>query len=157
MSSMRLFSIARVAAALACAVFALAASASAQTKAPREHRLIIQVNDNDAARMNLALNNAVNVSQHYAGKGEEVQIEFVAYGPGLHMLREDTSPVKQRIVSFMQSMPNVSFSVCGNTLDNMKKAEGKDIPLISDKFRMAPAGVTRIMELQEEGWSYIRP
>jgi intracellular sulfur oxidation DsrE/DsrF family protein len=131
--------------------------APAQQKAPREHRLIIQVNDNEAARMNLALNNAVNVSQFYAAKGEEVQIEFVAYGPGLHMLRNDTSPVKQRIVSFQESMPNVSFSVCGNTLDNMKKAEGKDIPLISSKFRTVPAGVTRIMELQEEGWSYIRP
>ena len=130
---------------------------SAQQKAPREHRLIIQVSENDAASMNLALNNAANVSQSYAAKGEEVQIEFVAYGPGLHMLREDTSPVKQRIVSFQQSMPNVSFSVCGNTMDNMKKAEGKDIPLISSKFRNVPAGVTRIMELQEEGWSYIRP
>lgn len=132
------------------------AASHAQQKAPREHRLIIQVNDNDAARMNLALNNAANVSQHFAGKGEEVQIEFVAYGPGLHMLRDDTSPVKQRIISFQKSMPNVSFSVCGNTMDNMKKAEGKDIPLISE-FRIVPAGVTRIMELQEEGWSYIRP
>jgi intracellular sulfur oxidation DsrE/DsrF family protein len=141
---------------LAAALILAVAPAAAQQKTPREHRLIIQVNDNDAARMNLALNNAANVSQHYASKGEEVQIEIVAYGPGLHMLRDDTSPVKQRINSFEKSMPNVSFSVCGNTMDNMKKAEGKDIPLIS-KFRIVPAGVTRIMELQEEGWSYIRP
>ncbi len=141
--------------AIAALVLA-AVPASAQQKAPREHRLVIQVNDNDAARMNLALNNAANVAQHYASKGEEVQIEFVAYGPGLHMLRDDTSPVKQRILSFQKGMPSVSFSVCGNTMDNMKKAEGKDIPLIS-QFRIVPAGVTRIMELQEEGWSYIRP
>ncbi len=142
--------------ALAFTLLFAALPANAQDKAPREHRLVIHVDDNDAARMNLALNNAANVSQFYAEKGEEVQIEIVAYGPGLHMLREDTSPVKERIVSFSQSMPNVSFAACGNTMDNMKKAEGKDIP-ITPKAKVVTAGVVRIMELQEQGWSYLKP
>jgi intracellular sulfur oxidation DsrE/DsrF family protein len=120
------------------------------------HRLAIHVDQNDPAVMNLALNNAANVIQHYSAAGEEVEIEIVAYGPGLHMLREDTSPVKARVKSIGESMPNVAFSACGNTREAMKKAEGKEIPLLK-QARIVPSGVVRLMELQEEGWSYLRP
>src|SRR5262245_35714779 len=61
----------------------------------KAHRLILQVNTNEPAAMNLALNNATNVEQHYKGLGEPVQIEIVTFGPGLNMLRDDTSPVKE--------------------------------------------------------------
>lgn len=120
------------------------------------HRLAIHVDQNDPAVMNLALNNAVNVVQHYGATGDEVEIEIVAYGPGLHMLREDTSPVKARVKSIGESMPSVAFSACGNTSDAMKKAEGKEIPLVT-QAKIVPAGVVRLMELQEKGWSYVRP
>ena len=66
------------------------------------HHLVIQVTDSDPAVMNLALSNAVNVAQHYSEFGEEVEIEIVAYGPGLHMLRDDTSPVKARLKSMAE-------------------------------------------------------
>jgi len=120
------------------------------------HRLAIHVDQNDPAVMNLALNNAANVVQHYSAAGEGVEIEIVAYGPGLHMLREDASPVKARVKSIGESMPNVAFSACGNTSDAMKKAEGKEIPLVT-QARIVLAGVVRLMELQEKGWSYVRP
>ena len=61
------------------------------------HRLILQVNTNEPAMMNLALNNATNVAQYYKDLGENVKIEVVTFGPGLHMLRDDTSLVKARI------------------------------------------------------------
>lgn len=120
------------------------------------HRLAIQVNGNEPAAMNLALNNASNVVQYYQELGEEVEIEIVAYGPGLHMLREDTSPVKDRIKSMRQSNPNVSFKACGNTRQNMQKAEAREIPLVPEA-QSVKSGVVRLMELQEQGWSYIRP
>ena len=122
----------------------------------KPHRLAVQVSTNDPASMNLALNNVVNVAEEYSKVGEEVEIEVVAYGPGLHMLRDDTSPVKTRIKSISESMPYVKFAACGNTQENMKKAEGKDIPLVS-QAKIVKAGVVRLMELQEQGWSYVRP
>ena len=79
------------------------------------HRLILQVNTNDPAAMNLALNNAMNVVQYYKDLGEKVEIEVITFGPGLHMLREDTSPVKARIETMALSTPEVSFKACGNT------------------------------------------
>lgn len=133
----------------------LAGTARAEEE-KKPHRLAIQVSVNDPPLMTLALNNAVNVAQHYGEIGEEIEIEFVAYGPGLHMLRNDTSPVKDRVKSVSQSMPSVTFTACGNTMDTMKKAEGQEVTLLPG-IKVTPTGVVRLMEMQEAGWSYIRP
>ena len=120
------------------------------------HRLILQVNTNDPAMMNLALNNATNVTQNYKDLGEKVTIEIVTFGPGLHMLRDDTSPVKVRIKAISESTPSISFAACGNTRENMSKVENKEIPLIAEA-KVVKSGVVRVMELQEKGWSYVKP
>lgn len=162
----------RVAAGAAAGVLALllvAAPSLAQDKKPtappsstpstsekKLHRLVLQVNTNEPAMMNLALNNATNVAQYYKELGEKVEIEVVTFGPGLHMLRDDTSPVKARIKSIAQSMPSISFKACGNTRENMQKAEDKEIPLIAEAT-VVKSGVVRLMEAQEQGWSYVRP
>jgi intracellular sulfur oxidation DsrE/DsrF family protein len=106
--------------------------------------------------MNLALNNARNVVEYYQAKGETVAIEIVAYGPGLHMLRDDTSPVKQRIATMALENPSIAFIACANTQANMSKQENKPITLISEAKSM-PSGVVRLMELQKQGYAYIRP
>jgi intracellular sulfur oxidation DsrE/DsrF family protein len=126
------------------------------TNRKQPHRLVIQVNVNDPAVMNLALNNVSNVAQYYKQIGQEVEIEVVAFGPGLHMLRDDTSPVKARISSMSETMPQLTFAACGNTRDNMTKAEAKDVPIIS-QAKVVKSGVVQVMELQERGWSYLRP
>jgi intracellular sulfur oxidation DsrE/DsrF family protein len=128
----------------------------APSVAKKSHRLILQVNTNDPATMNLALNNATNVEQYYKGVGEKVEIEVVTFGPGLHMLRNDTSPVKERIKTIAEKMPSISFKACGNTRENMTKVEEKEIPLIP-QATVVKSGVVRVMELQEQGWSYLRP
>jgi len=120
------------------------------------HRLILQVNTNDPAMMNLALNNATNVAQYYQDLGEKVAIEVVTFGPGLHMLRDDTSPVKARIKAIRESTPAISFKACGNTQQNMSKVENKEIPIIPEAT-VVKSGVVRVMELQEQGWTYVKP
>ena len=132
---------------------ALAAGAPA---AKEEHRLILQVNTNDPAAMNLALNNATNVTQYYKEIGEKVKIEVVTFGPGLHMLRDDTSPVKARIEEMALSTPEVSFKACGNTQQNMQKAENKKVPIVP-QAQVVKSGVVRVMQLQEQGWTYVKP
>jgi intracellular sulfur oxidation DsrE/DsrF family protein len=120
------------------------------------HHLILQVNSNDPAAMNLALNNATNVTQYYQQTGEPVKIEVVAFGPGLHMLREDTSPVKARIETMALSNPEISFKACGNTRESMHKTESKDIAIIP-QAEVVTSGVVHIMELEEQGWTYVKP
>lgn len=139
----------------------ISVSLAANTKAsrpPKEHRVVIQVDQNDPAVMNLALNNATNVIEYYRAKGEDVNVDVVTYGPGLHMLRADTSPVKDRIKSLKDTAfpSKIQFSACNNTKEGMEKKEGHPVPVISEAV-IVPSGVVRLMELQEKGWSYVRP
>jgi intracellular sulfur oxidation DsrE/DsrF family protein len=120
------------------------------------HHLVLQVNTNEPGTMNLALNNATNVAQYYKDLGENVEIEVVTFGPGLHMLRDDTSPVKARIKAIKESTPSISFKACGNTQENMHKVENKEIPIIPEAT-IVKSGVVRVMELQEKGWTYVKP
>ena len=132
-----------------------------KAKAPhiaKPHRVVIQVDQNDPAVMNLALNNATNVIDYYRAKGQDVHVDLVTYGPGLHMFRDDSSPVKDRIKQLKDSAfpSTVQFSACNNTKENMEKKEGKPVNIVSEAV-LVPSGVVHLMELQEKGWSYLRP
>jgi hypothetical protein len=140
----------------ACAQSAGASSSRQQTRATKQHRVVIQVSENDPRIMNLALNNAENLRSFYEQAGETVQIEIVAYGPGLNLVRSDTSPVKDRIAALVGRPQPVTFSGCDNTLGRQSKQEGKEISLLPEA-RLVPAGIGRIVQLQEQGWTYIRP
>ncbi|MFP6748516.1 MAG: hypothetical protein VCD66_13065 [Alphaproteobacteria bacterium] len=131
-------------------------AASPVLAAEKIHRLVLQISDDNAQKMNTVLNVAANVSRYYAAKGEEIEIEVVAFNKGLHMLRGDTSPVKKRISNFAQSMTNVKFLACGNTMKGMAKKEGK-MPEIMKFAEIIPAGIVRILERNEEGWTIVRP
>lgn len=142
-------------AALLSLAFVTSAAAAGKT-----HRIAIQVDQNDPKVMNLALNNATNVIKYYRDKNEDADIEIVAYGPGLNMLRADTSPqpVRERIKRLKdEAFPgHIQFSACNNTKQAMEKAEGHAITVVPEAT-IVPSGVVRLMELQEQGWSYVRP
>jgi uncharacterized protein len=134
------------------------AAKAKQHAVAKPHRIVIQVDQNDPAVMNLALNNATNVIDYYRAKGQDVHVDLVTYGPGLHMLRADTSPVKDRIARMKNyAFPStVQFSACNNTKENMDKQEGHPVSVVSEAV-LVPSGVVHLMELQEKGWSYLRP
>ena len=128
-----------------------AAPAFAQQKkkpAAGKQRVIFQVSDNDPGKWNLALNNAKNV-QADLGK-ENVQIEIVAYGPGLGMLKAD-SKVGDRLAGALDD--SVGLIACENTMHNTKVTRDQ----MYDGIAYVMAGVTHIMKRQQEGWAYIRP
>jgi intracellular sulfur oxidation DsrE/DsrF family protein len=120
------------------------------------HHLALQISDDDTAKMNAVLNVAANVSKYYSEKGEEVEIEIVAFNAGINMLIADKSPVLTRLKSFKQGMPNVTFKVCQNTLDTIARRDGKEPPLVENAERVT-AGVVRLIELQEQGWTIVKP
>jgi len=138
--------------------WALFAAQGLAAEKAASHRIVIQVSQNDPERMNLALNNTSAAFKYYSDKVEGVAVEIVAYGPGLNMLREDTSPVKDRIKEMKASNigPELHFSACHNTQMAMEKKEGHPIPIIPEAV-VVPAGIVRLTQLEEQGWSYIRP
>src|SRR5471032_2618399 len=142
-------------ATIALLSMAFASGAFAQGK---PHRIAIHVDQNDPQVMNMALNNATNVIEYYRARNEDVDVDIVTYGPGLHMLRSDTSPVQDRIkrLKDMVFPGKIQFSACNVTKQGMEKTEGHAISIVPDAT-IVPSGVIRLMELQEQGWSYVRP
>lgn len=134
------------------------AKKEAKAKPEKVHKIAIQVAENNPALMNLALNNAGNIISHYKKAGEKVIVEIVTFGPGLHMLREDTAhaAVKQRVQQTALETPEIAFYACANTQANMSKQEGKEVKVISEA-KITPSGVVRLAELQGQGYAYIRP
>jgi intracellular sulfur oxidation DsrE/DsrF family protein len=128
---------------------------AAEADAKKAHRLVLHVDQNDPEVMKLALNNARNADKYYKDRGEEIAIEIVTYSQGLHMLREDTSPVKDEIRDLRKTV-QVALAVCNNTKNAMEKREGKPVPLMAEAT-IVPAGVVRLMELQEQGYAYVKP
>ncbi|WP_455207647.1 DsrE family protein [Kaarinaea lacus] len=135
---------------LVCAslLFAAFSTAIAGEKA---HKLVIQVSTNDAQTQTIALNNAVNLQKLYGM--DNVAIEVVAYGPGLGMLTTKSKEA-DRVKSL--AMQNITFSACGNTMAKIEKKTGKK-PQLVEGVGTVKAGVARIMALQEDGYSYLRP
>lgn len=124
---------------------------TAATPAPQMHRLVIQINKNDPELQDHALSNIVNLQKHFGM--DNIEIEVVAYGPGIWFLT-DKSPHKQRIESLL--LQNVVFTACGNTLDTIEAKDGKRPHLIED-VEITQAGIARIMERQDQGWNYLSP
>jgi intracellular sulfur oxidation DsrE/DsrF family protein len=124
----------------------------------KSHHIAIQIDQNDPQVMNMVLGNATAVIEYYRARNEDVDVDIVAYGPGLHMLRADTSPVQDRVkrLKDMVFPGKIQFSACNNTKQAMEKAEGHAIAIVSEAT-VVPFGVVHLMELQEQGWSYVRP
>ncbi|MBT7943630.1 MAG: hypothetical protein HN719_09780 [Alphaproteobacteria bacterium] len=141
--------------ALALAIFVMPIS-QANANDGSSHHLVIHVDDNDKAKMNIAMNNAANVTKYYQSKGETVKIEIVAYGPGLMMLIPGKSPVEKRIKDYVGSFDNITFAACGNTMKKMSQKSGKQVA-VYDFAKQVQSGVIQIMTRQDQGWHYLRP
>jgi len=140
------------------ALISMAAISASSAADDKTHRVAIQIDQNDPQIMNLTLSNVINLIEYYRDKNEDVEVDIVAYGPGLQMLRADTSPVQDRVKHLKDTVfpGKIQFSVCNNTKQAMEKAEGHAISILADAT-IVPSGVAHLMELQEQGWSYIRP
>jgi intracellular sulfur oxidation DsrE/DsrF family protein len=116
------------------------------------HKVVIQVSSDDPRTQTIALNNAVNFQKAFGMDNVDVQI--VAYGPGLSMLTAKSKNA-DRVKSL--AMQNVGFNACGNTMRKIERKTGKK-PQLVDGVKVADeGGVARILELQEKGYGYIRP
>ena len=137
----------------AAMLFSVGLSTAAMAGSDKVHKLVMHVTTDNKRAMNIALNNVINVTKYY-GIGN-VEIEVVANGPGLAMFHK-SSPLQKRL-QYVNSLGNIKFGVCNNT---MKKKKYTKADLLPDAFiqnSIVPAGLVRVMELQEEGYSYARP
>ena len=123
------------------------APAQAQQPAAARSKVVLQMSDGDAAKWNLALNNAKNLQSDLGAAN--VDVEIVAYGPGIGMLKAD-SVVGNRVDEALKS--GVKVLACENTMRGQKLTK----PDMLGGIGYVSAGVVEIMEKQQQGWAYIR-
>jgi len=132
-------------------VFGDAAIADTEDKPFAEKKVVLQISDNDPFKQTLVLNVANNLLKHYGT--DQVDVEIVAFGPGLRLLFVDNTN-QDRIKGLADN--GVRFAACGNTIQGMSKTLGHEPELNPTSVRVA-AGVVRIMDLVDDGFQLIKP
>jgi intracellular sulfur oxidation DsrE/DsrF family protein len=132
-------------------VTAAAAAEPLPDKPFAEHRIVLQLSDNDAAKQGLVISVANNLLKHY--DPDKVAIEVVAFGPGIDLLRPGNSN-RQRVESLVAQ--GVRFDICLNTVDSIERESGKRPEFISVATPVQ-VGVGHILSLTENGFTLVRP
>ena len=149
-------SIARLALALACLSAALAGSAGdlpgPDDKPFAEAHIVLQLSDGDEAVQSRVLNVAGNLLKHYGGP-DLVDLEIVAFGPGISLLFADNSQ-RERISSLAAN--GVRFVACMNTVETIERSSGKR-PELNPLALPVQAGVAHIVQRSTEGFVVVRP
>ena len=124
---------------------------SAAEKSFAETKVVLQISDSDPFKQTLVLNVANNLIKHYGP--DQVDIEIVAFGPGLRLLFAENTNAG-RIQSLADN--GVRFAACNNTVRGMSKILGEEPTLSKNAVRVS-AGVVRIMDLNNQGYQLIKP
>jgi uncharacterized protein len=151
-SIVRSFSGAVMAALMVAAMsVARAQQAPLQDKPFAEHRIVLQLSDNDTSKQGLVISVAYNLLKLY--DPDKVAIEVVAFGPGIDLLRPDNT--NRKLIESLVAQ-GVRFDVCLNTVDTIERETGKR-PVIIPVATPVQVGVGQILFLTENGYTLVRP
>jgi len=116
-----------------------------------EHRVVLQLSDNDPRKQGLVISVAYNLLNFY--DPDKVAIEVVTFGPGIDLLRPDNT--NRKLVESLVAQ-GVRFDVCLNTVDSIERDTGKR-PDIIPSATPVQVGVGQILTLTENGYTLVRP
>jgi uncharacterized protein len=118
----------------------------AQEKAPRQHRIVMQLVSGDT----LVHKGLMRQLRNMLEAAPTLQMEVVCHGPGMDMLLSDRSIVADKVKQFSER--GITFIACENTITERQLDRANVLPVA----RYARAGIIHIVERQEDGWSYIK-
>ncbi|HUV21470.1 MAG TPA: hypothetical protein VMZ32_06780 [Gammaproteobacteria bacterium] len=116
-----------------------------------EKFVVLQISDSDPQKQTLVLNVASNIIKYYGP--DKVDVEIVAFGPGLRLLFKDNANAS-RIDGLAEN--GTRFSACDNTLTRVTQLLGSE-PELNENAVHVSAGVVRIMDLVGEGYTLVKP
>ena len=143
-----------ISAALLIAATAPAARAQQvplQDKPFAEHKIVLQLSDNDPRKQGLVLSVASNLMKFY--DPDKVAIEIVTFGPGIDLLRPE-NPNRKMVESL--AVQGARFDICLNTVDTLEREAGKRPEFIAAATPVQ-VGVAQILFLTENGYTLVRP
>ncbi|TAM86987.1 hypothetical protein EPN42_12245 [bacterium] len=112
-------------------------------------KIVVSLSEREPARANEVISNIGNIQRFYGA--DNVRIALVVYGPGIHAVLKDESTVKERIEGLLAI--GVHVLACKQTLDTVHRGIGD----LLDGVETVPNGLPEIVELQSQGWIYVRP
>ncbi len=118
-----------------------------------DHKVVIQVSNNDPFSHTMAVNSAKNLKNKY-GK-DAVDVQIVVFGPGVTLLKSSTETATE--IKELMTKHDVKVTVCEGTLKVIAKHNGGKMPNIVEGVAKVPEGSIHVVELQEQGYSYLRP
>jgi intracellular sulfur oxidation DsrE/DsrF family protein len=116
-----------------------------------EHRVVLQLSDNDARKQSLVISVAYNLLKLY--DPDKVAVEVVTFGPGIELLFPDNA--NRKLVESLVAQ-GVRFDVCLNTVDSVERDTGKR-PEFIPVATPVQVGVGQILSLTENGFTLVRP
>jgi uncharacterized protein len=116
-----------------------------------EHRIALQLSDNDPRKQSLVISVAYNLLKLY--DPDKVAIEVVAFGPGIDLLFPDNA--NRKLVESLVAQ-GVRFDICLNTVDTIERETGKRPEFIAAATPVQ-VGVGQILSLTENGYTLVRP
>jgi len=128
-----------------------AQQAPLQDKPFAEHKIVLQLSDNDPRKQALVISVANNLLKFY--DPDKVAVEVVAFGPGIDLLRSE-NPSRKQVESLIAQ--GVRFDVCLNTVDTVERETGRR-PDIMPGATPVQVGVGQILFLTENGYTLVRP
>jgi uncharacterized protein len=131
--------------------FARAQQVPLQDKPFAEHKVVLQLSDNDPKKQGLVISVANNLLKAY--DPDRIAIEVVAFGPGIDLLRPE-NPDRKRVESLVAQ--GVRFDICLNTVDTLERETGKRPNYIAAATPVQ-VGVAQILFLTENGYTLVRP
>ena len=136
---------------IAAAAGARAQQAPLQDKPFAEHKIVLQLSDNDARKQGLVISVANNLMKFY--DPDKVAVEIVAFGPGIELLKPD-NPNRKLVESLVAQGARVD--ICLNTVDTIERDTGRRPEFIAAATPVQ-VGVAQILLLTENGYTLVRP
>src|SRR3984893_2844987 len=122
-----------------------------QDKPFAEHKIVLQLSDNDPKKQGLVISVANNLMKFY--DPDKVAVEIVAFGPGIELLRPDNA--NRKLVESLVAQ-GARVDVCLNTVDTLERDTGKRPEYIAAATPVQ-VGVAQILLLTENGYTLVRP
>ncbi len=128
---------------------------SAKKSTAKKHHIVVHIDSKDPKIQKVALNNTMALIRHFGKKNTQVEIVILGAGTAIPMVFSETSTYADRLKK-MAAMPNIRISACNGSMKKFKKRTKKKLTLIKG-LHPVPVGVGRIVELEEQGYSYLHP
>ena len=122
-----------------------------QDKPFAEHKIVLQLSDNDPRKQGLVISVANNLMKFY--DPDKIAIEIVTFGPGIDLLRPE-NPNRKAVESLVAQGARVDL--CLNTVDTIEREAGKRPEFIAAATPVQ-VGVAQILFLTANGYTLVRP